>query len=817
MLLLVGCNLNSEPEYVIVNSEGTPIATAVSAPLLDVNGTPIVLGGPISIDQLTIRPTMTPAPTVVPTLAVSPDMALRAAERSMLNGFYETAALTYETVLAQGDTIQADVRAQAAFGLGQAAVREGLFADAVTALTTFITGFPQDTRIPQAHFLRGDAYLGLSQWAEAIDDFRAYLDLRPDLLNSYALERIGDAQLALDQLGPALESYKAAAEAGRGIVPQLALRERVAQVYSANERYDEALAQYDAILAVAVNKPYRAGIELLAANTLINDGELEEGLARMERIFTEYADRPEAFQAMQVLLQNGRPVDSLARARAASAYGDYEDVIAALNLYTTERPIADVMPEIHLLRGRAYREIGNTQAALTAFQTIIDQYPTDPLFGQALLEQGRTSFVGGDIDDAIERYLAIADTYDYLPEAAEALWRAGYLYATNGEPQQARAIFERLATTYPDAEQAADGLFLAASAAYNAGDRATAERYYAELASKTSGEDRADALLQVGRMALRRGDTQAAAQVLQQAIQSAPDSYYGARARDIVTEQESFGRPAREIFQFDDAAQVQEAESWLRQAFHLTQEGALWPLSPTLEADTRIVRGKELWTVAAYDDARDEFEDIVSQYEDDPLASYQLAIFLRGLGAYNASIQAAANVISAANVGTLDAPAFIARMRYPAYYLDVVQDSAARHDVDPLLLYALIRHESLFDTNATGGAGEHGLTQVIPSTAEYIAAQLQWPDYQHSDLFRPYAGVEFGAFYLSEQLQAFDGNVSAALAGYNAGPGRAQQWLAASGGDHDLLLNAITIDSTRLYVQRIYSFYNIYKVLYGSE
>lgn len=794
-LIISGCNLDSTPQIVIVNSDGTPIATVVG----DVQ-----------------QATAVPSATLIPTLTVAPEVALLAAERSMLNGYYETAVLTYETVLAQGETVPADMRASAAFGLGQSAVREGLFEEAVQALTTFIQDFPDDGRIPQAHFLRGDAYLGLSDWTAAIADFRTYLSLRPDLLNSYALERIADAELALGQESAALESYKAAADASRGLVPWLALRERVAQVYTASQRYGEALAQYDAILEVAQNAPYRAGIELLAARALINDGELDAGLGRMERIFTEYAGLPEAYLAMQTLLENGRTLDSMERARVSFDYGDYTGAIEALNQYTTERPITEVPAEVHLMRGRAYREIGNTQAALTAFQTIIDQYTTDPLFGQALLEQGRTAFIGGDIPGAIERYLAIASTYDYLPEAAESLWRAGFLYATNGEAEKARPIFERLADTYSDAPQAADGLFLAASAAFNAGDFAAAERYYGELAAKTTGDDRADALLQAGRLAIQRGETQAAAQAFQQAAQSAPDSYYGARARDIMSGQEAFAPPARTTFQFDDLAQVQEAESWLRSTFDISQEEALWYLSPSLENDPRIVRGKELWAVAAYDEARQEFSDIIDDYEDDALASYQLAVFLRGLGPYNASIQAAANVIIAADVGTLDAPPFIARMRYPAYYLDVVQDSSARHNLDPLLLYSLIRHESLFDTNATAAAGEKGLTQVIPSTGEYIASQLRWPDYQHTDLFRPYAGIEFGAFFLSEQVQRFDGNITAALAAYNAGPGRAQQWLDASGGDHDLFLNAITIDSTRLYVQRIYGYYNIYRALYGA-
>jgi soluble lytic murein transglycosylase len=221
--------------------------------------------------------------------------------------------------------------------------------------------------------------------------------------------------------------------------------------------------------------------------------------------------------------------------------------------------------------------------------------------------------------------------------------------------------------------------------------------------------------------------------------------------------------------------------------------------------------------VGAYDEAEEEFSDLTDHYASDGLASYQLAIHLRSIAAFRASIFAAANIIKTAGIGTLEAPAYIARLRYPIYYLDPVLTIGQQWNIDPLLLFSMIRLESLFDPNATAAAGEKGLMQVVPSTAEYIANQLHWPDYQHSDLFRPYAGITFGAYYLNEQLERFDGNVPAALAGYNAGPGRAMDWLALSGGDPDLFMSTITIDSTRQYVQLLYGFYTIYRALYGED
>ena len=659
--------------------------------------------------------------------------------------------------------------------------------------------------------------LGLSEWTAAVTDFEQYLSLRPGLIDSYAHERIGDAQLALGQTDAALARYDLAVTANRTMVPHAcALRERLAQIYQSLGRPTDAIAQYDEILAVAENAAYRATIEYAAGKTLLDNGD-PAGLERMRAVVDQYPATSQAYDAMNALLANEQALDNYVIGRVSFLYGDYQRALDALNTYSTERVLSEIPADLHLMLGRSYRELGNAEAAVTAFQTIIDQYPQDPAFGDALLEQGRTRFLLGDIPGAIERYLFIAQNYDYLTDtAAEALWRAGYLYGTNDSPLESRETFERLADAYPNTDQAQSGLFLAASAAYSIDEIARAEQLYSRLAATTTGDAQAEAYLWVGRLALQRGDTATAESTLQLAVSAAPDGYYSARAQDLMTNQPPFDPPQQLKFQFDEVSELNAAESWLRQVYGIEQEGALWPLSAELQADPRLIRGQELWEVGTFAEANIEFDDLLAAYQSNGLGAYQLAIHFRSIGAYRASIFGAANVIRGAGVATLDAPPYIARMRYPVYYLDVVLDIAQRWEFDPLLMFSLIRLESLFDTYAEAAAGEKGLTQVIPSTAEYIANQLQWPNYNHTDLFRPYAGITFGSYYLDEQLERFDNNVPAALAGYNAGPGRALDWLALSGGDPDLFMTTITIDSTRFYVQRIYSHYNIYRSLYGE-
>jgi len=821
-LLLSGCNLN-DPNLPTPNADNLIVITATQdLPTPDADGVIYITATPQTVSQASpptaeLPPTVATATPTLPPVAL--DTLISQADQQLRNGYFEEAAQTYRTVLAQGSSAPASLRAETAFRLGQASLREGLFADAVAALTELINQFPEDSRVAQAYFLRGDAYLGLSQWADAIADFQQYLTLRPELVDSYAYERIADAQLAQGQFDLALGSYDLAIAAGRPRVPLLVLREKLAQILINAGRVEAGVAQYDAILAVARNAPYRASIELMAARALLEADQTESGVERARRIVENYLTTASAYPAVQILLENDVEIDGWRRGRASYQFGDYAGAIEAFNEYTSSFQLDAIPAELYLLLGRAYREIDNPDAAFVAFQTIVEQFPTDPLFGEALLEQGRTRFLSDDIPAAIETYLNVADTYSYLSEtAAEALWRVGYLYGTRGNPTEARQIFVRLAQEFPQSEWAASGLSLAASSAVTAEEWEIAENLYGRMAVLATGDDQAAAYLWVGRLAMQRGDMRAAEEAFGLTIQSAPDSYFAARASDIRAGREPFTPPTETRFDFDTQAARSEAENWLRERFAVDTSGDLSELSESLTADGRFIRGSELWELGVFDEAQTEFYALLDDLRaaGDGVGSYQMAVFLRELGAYRASIVAAADTIIAAGASTSEAPAYLGRMRYPAYYIDLVREQATRYELDVLLMLSLIRQESLFDTTAVSVADAIGLMQVIPSTGQYIANQLGWPDWQASDLTYPYVGIAFGAYYLDEQLRLFDGNAAAALAAYNAGPGRALDWNALAGGEVDLLLTTITFEETRMYLERIYSHYNIYRQLYGA-
>jgi len=811
----LACSLSGQ-EVVVVTATASPRAGAGLVPTI-----PVITAisstnnsSPAKVATAITPPTITPIPSATP----AANVALGQADSSLRNGDYDSAVTTYQSVLARPAlSVDPKLRADASIGLGTADLRAGNFADAVTALSDFITAYSSDSRVPQAYFSRGDALLGLSRWQDAIADFQVYLQKRPGLIDSYAYERIGDAYLALKTMDQTLANYTQAVNAARGLAPLLALREKVAAAYLNSGDSQSALGQYDAILAAAKLPDYRAGIAWTAAALVAKSGDLKGAYQRYQEIITDYPETPEGYRAMQALLASGAPVDPLLHGKISFAAKDYADAITALYAYTGITPIPQIDPEVYMSLGQAYREVGNNAAANTSFQAVIDQYPTSTQYGDAWLEQGRTLYLAGKVQDAIDKYKQLATDHPDVPQGAEGLWRAGYLYSTLGNTESSLANFEILGNKYPGTSWAMDGLFRGGMAAYNQHDNPRAQRFFSLLANTGTGDLKAAGYLWLGRLYQISNQQQLARDAYTEASKADPGGYYSLRAADLLAGHGPFVPPGALDLAFNDPAHIAEAETWMRTTFKITQTGDLWPLSPALSADTRMIRGSELWAVAAYDDAKGEFDALTADNEQNPLALYQLASYYFRIGLYPEAINATAKMLDNANIQTVDAPKAIAALRFPIAYYDLVLPAAQKYNVDPLLIFSMIRQESLFEGTATSSQAAQGLMQIIPDTGAYIAQKVNWPNYQNADIYKPYINVPFGVYYVREQLDTFDGNTYAALAAYNAGPGASSEWFKISNGDPDLFLQAIDFDQTQMYVRRIFEQYEVYTKIYGGK
>ena len=93
--------------------------------------------------------------------------------------------------------------------------------------------------------------------------------------------------------------------------------------------------------------------------------------------------------------------------------------------------------------------------------------------------------------------------------------------------------------------------------------------------------------------------------------------------------------------------------------------------------------------------------------------------------------------------------------------------AAKKYGLDPALLAGLVKQESGFNPNAGSPAGARGLTQLMPGTAAGLGV---------TNVLDPVQSLEGGAKYLRQQLDAFGGDVTRALAAYNAGPGAVERY-----------------------------------------
>ena len=96
-----------------------------------------------------------------------------------------------------------------------------------------------------------------------------------------------------------------------------------------------------------------------------------------------------------------------------------------------------------------------------------------------------------------------------------------------------------------------------------------------------------------------------------------------------------------------------------------------------------------------------------------------------------------------------------------------IVESCNRYNVDPLLIYAQMKQESVFKHKATSHKGASGLMQLMPATARRFGVQ---------NIYEPQQNIEAGVKYMRWLLNKFGGDIKLALAGYNAGEGAVMKY-----------------------------------------
>ena len=144
-----------------------------------------------------------------------------------------------------------------------------------------------------------------------------------------------------------------------------------------------------------------------------------------------------------------------------------------------------------------------------------------------------------------------------------------------------------------------------------------------------------------------------------------------------------------------------------------------------------------------------------------------------------------------------------ASIRYPLPFREVVRTSARQTQLDEAWVYGLMRQESHFQTDVRSSAGAMGLMQLMPATAKWVAQRIGMNDFQQSMVTDIDINVRLGTYYLRYVYDLLDGSPVLASAAYNAGPGRARQWRAATPMEGAIYAESIPLNETRDYVKKV--------------
>jgi soluble lytic murein transglycosylase len=853
-LLLVGC-VDAPPAPTLLPSPvaliptHTPAPTASPSPAPTATFTPSATPAPTDTPTLapssTSKPaatstpaptrTSTPTPTATPTRTPvaeptsRPSAQLDAARHFQTNGQYRQAIDAYRAMLA-GD-LAPDQAPEARYRLAESYLLDRQYGTAAEAWDAFLADYPGDRRLAEAHLMAARAYDGADDCTRALTHYEAYL-AQQTILADVVYEWMGDCHTCLATAGaePTAGLQEAIAAYRRGVAAtddrstRSRLREKIASTYLALEDYAGAVAEYDAIQKVARSDAERARIEYLAGQALAADGQAGAALERYRRAVQRYPQAGHAYLSLVELVDAGAVVSEFQRGLIDYYAGpSYPDAYAAAVRAFSRYLAADTTPraeEALYYKALAQRAAGDPSAALDTLQALITGYPQGKWLVRAWLEKGATFAVMGDDDQAVKTYRDMAGLFPAAGLAPRALLRAARLREGAGRYGQAARLYEELQAAFPAFKNAAQALWRAGLSHFRARslDAAVAD-WRALVADYAGSAYRNKSLYWLGKVGATP-ESEGEADYWDRLVSLAPRDYYALRVRQIRSGDSltsaRFVTATVEPPAWDPARAQAEILDWLDGWTAVSAGADLTTLPVTLTKRSDFRRGQVLLAAGLRTEALSAFDGVRAATWDEPVPLVQLAFFFREQGLHGLAARCAMRAAGLWPRGTLDdAPLALRLLAYPLPYADLVSAEARARGLDPLLLAALIRQESLFEPAAESYAGARGLGQVMPATGRGIARSLKMDDFVLDDLYRPWVSVRFGAFYLDVQMKRFDDQVLVALAAYNGGPGNTLHWLEAAGSDDlDLFVEAITANQSHVYLRRVYEQYLTYEALY---
>lgn len=563
------------------------------------------------------------------------------------------------------------------------------------------------------------------------------------------------------------------------------------------------LLRSDAYLTVADSTAAETFLDRIVAS-ISDDGRRARGWAILGELRLARGDPEGALAAFRAVL------DAVDRGSAAT--------LAATAVAESGTASTDDLPAL----GRVLQRGGETGLALDVYDRYVEEASTSPPL-TLRLARARLMASAGRLSEARDEFSSLAGSED--PEVgAPALDNLARVQRRLGAGGAAETAQEQLVERFPGSRRAVDFIFFRADGDHDAGRLSRAMEGYGQTASMAPTMDRAGlARMRLGQLHIGAGDHQHAAAVFENYLADFPEgrrwqeaAYWAAWARLQLGDHERAAAHVALVTRGDPLSYYaflgaellgQDYEPELDPDPPFDESGVFWMYEPLREAG--LLKRAGMNPAAADAAAR-----LVERAEGSPGALLRLAEGLIAEGMHIEGIRVAGRAQSS---GYPRSPRLV-HAAYPLPYRDIIFDEAAKRELDPFLMAALMRQESAFDAEIVSSAGAVGLMQVMPATGRELALREGPRPFSAAALRVADVNLHLGSRYLAQMLARYDGQLPLVLSAYNAGPSRANRWRRLpEASDLQRFTERIPFFETRNYVKSVERNLRVYRWLYGDD
>jgi soluble lytic murein transglycosylase len=479
-----------------------------------------------------------------------------------------------------------------------------------------------------------------------------------------------------------------------------------------------------------------------------------------------FADAAEEFRQLAIHASpEARPGAVLDLADALHRAG--RDREARSELTTLPNATPDQSAQRLYILGEVAWSLGENDAFYRSVEDLRQSAPTGRWLEASLLSAANLHLVHHEYDQALDAYRELQERFPNGSKASYAHWKAAWLTLRQGRKEEAKKQIEEQISLYPGGNEANAALYWRARLAEEDNDPAMARAFYQKLSDRYRNYYYAE----LGRERLKK-------------LPEAPD-------------------PPGEYPLLDRIPPLDHADKIV--------------LTDPPTDDLHLQKAKLLGNGGLVDFAVNEMQ-AAAKDEPGSWALAETAQLYTDTGHYDRAIEALKHSVPsyfAVDIPLLPREYWEALFPRP-YWPDLKKYSLA-NGLDPYLVASLIRQESEFNPLAVSRANAVGLMQLLPRTGKLVARHVGVKRYTPSQLFTPSVNLQLGTHYFRGMVDQFGGSFEHALAAYNAGSDRVEEWMGqAPYRDSPEFVESIPFTETREYVQAIIRNANVYRQLYGA-